>query len=504
MLRKIFVASLLATAVTSPARAQDGGGVAAIEAELAAMRAKIARLEAEVSALKSAQTGQPAAAAAAQPPAAPAAAASNVAQAPESPTWRGAPQFADKNGFSFKPRGFLQFDAGHVSTPGPEYAGTVGGLNYNNLGWNSRGRRIVVGVQGTLPGGFAYNAEFNFAQAQVDYEDIIITYQRPKSPLLVTIGNFFPYSGLDSVTSSRVTSLLERASATDAFSFNRRLGVGIAYLDPKNDSYLLTAGIFGQEINNSNVARTGWQASARAVYSPKIGDDTRLHLGANFQHRVAQQDAQNVQYRVRPLTQLTDQRFIDTGAIAADGDDIFGLELAAISGPFHVAAEAQRVWVRGFRPGRTFGPNNGAGNGLFYSGNPVFGSAYGEIGFYFTGESRGYRGGRWDRVKVKRPFDKGGWGALQANLRVEQIDLSDRVDGATLAAPDFVNGGRQLAYAGSLIWNPTDYLRFMAQYTHIAYEGGPRTATVVPGSADPLDERSFDVDTFGVRAQVDF
>ncbi|WP_165356422.1 OprO/OprP family phosphate-selective porin [Sphingosinicella sp. BN140058] len=500
MFRKTLVAGLLATVTAAPASAQGIGG---IEAELAAMRAKIEQLEAEVTALKAAQAATPAAA----PPATAQAQAAPVAtpkDAPESPVWRGAPQFVGKDGFSFKPRGFVQFDAGTVSTPGPEREGIVGGLNYNNLGWNSRSRRIVFGAQGTLPGGFAYNAEFNFTQGQVDYEDIIITYQRPRSPWLVTIGNFFPLSGLDSVTSSRVTTMLERSANTETFGLNRRLGVSLAYADPKNDSYMIAAGIFGQEINNTNAARTGWQASARALWSPKLGDDTRLHLGANFQHRVAQQDAQNVQYRVRPMTQLTDQRFIDTAAIAADGDDIFGVELAAIHGPLHAVAEAQRVWVRGFRPGHAFGPNDGAGNGLFYSADPVFGSAYGEIGFYLTGESRGYRGGRWDRVKVRRPFDKGGWGALQANARIEYVDLTDRVAGTSLLAPDFINGGRQLGYAASLIWNPTDYLRFMAQYTHLSIEGGPRAATVVAGSAEPLDERGYDVDTFGLRAQVEF
>ncbi|HEX8666737.1 MAG TPA: porin, partial [Allosphingosinicella sp.] len=136
------------------------------------------------------------------------------------PVWKGAPQFEDKNaGFTFKPKGFAQFDAGYVSTPGPELNGTVGGLNYNNLGWNTRARRLVFGAEGTLPGGFGYKAEFNFAQGQVDYEDIVLTYQRPKSPIQVTIGNFYPLSSLETMTSSRLTSFLERASFTDAFNY---------------------------------------------------------------------------------------------------------------------------------------------------------------------------------------------------------------------------------------------------------------------------------------------
>ena len=497
MISKTFMAALLASAIAAPANAQTGNEIAA---ELAAMRAKIAELETQVATLTQASPGAAPAAVAAAP------AVSSAPQAatasPEAPSWKGAPEISDKSGFSFKPKGLVQFDAGYVGTPGPERSGTVGGLNYNNLGWNTRARRIVLGAQGKLPGGFGYNVEFNLAQGQVDYEDVVLTWQPAKSPLTVTIGNFYPFSSLESMTSSRVTSFLERASLTDAFSLNRRLGIGLTWAGP-SDEYVLSAGLFSQEINNNNFNRTGWQASVRGVYAPKLGE-TRLHLGANFQHRVAQQDAQNVQYRVRPLTQLTDQRFIDTGGIAADGDDILGVELGAIHGPLHVAAEAQQVWVRGFRPGETFGPNNGPGAGLFYADDPRFRSAYAELGFFFTGESRGYRGGRWDKAKVKRPFDKGGWGALQGNVRVDYVDLADRLAGTALAAPDFVNGGRQLGYQASLIWNPTDYLRFMAQIGRVRYSGGPRAATVVPGSPEPVPERDFNVDSFGVRAQIEF
>jgi phosphate-selective porin OprO/OprP len=421
------------------------------------------------------------------------------------PTWKGAPLLEDKEaGFSFKPRGLVQFDAGFVGTPGPERSGIVGGLNYNNLGWNSRARRLVIGAEGTLPGGFGYNVEFNLAQGTVDYEDIVLTYQRAKSPIKVTIGNFYPLSSLETMTSSRLTSFLERASFTDAFGYNRRLGIAVALLDPDSDRYTLTAGLFGQEINNANFNRTGWQASVRGTFAPTVGS-AHLHLGANFQHRVAQRDAQNVQYRSRPFTQVTDQRFVDTGLVAADGDDIVGLEFGAILKSFHVAAEAQQLWVRGYRPGRTFGANNGAAGGLFYAGDPSFRSAYAEVGYYFTGESRGYKGGRWDRPKVLHPFNDGGWGALQLNARLDWLDLSDRVgNGAALAAPDYTNGGQQLGYELSLIWNPIDYLRFQAQYARGSFEGGPRAATVVPGSSEPINLRSFGVDTMALRAQVDF
>lgn len=422
------------------------------------------------------------------------------------PSWKGAPELADKDkGFSFKPKGFLQFDAGHVGFPdGEELSGTVGGLNYNNLGFNTRARRIVLGAEGTLPGGFGYKAEFNFAQGSLDYEDIILFHDLKKSPLRLQVGNFYPYSGLEIATSSRLGSMLERASFTDAFAINRRLGIGAEWSDKEKDSYLLQAGLFSQPINDSSFNRTGWQAAVRGVYSPKLGEDTRVHVGASFQHRVNPRDGQSAQYRSRPLTQLTDQRFVDTGRIAADGDDIAGIELAAVHKSLHVAAEVQRLWVRGYRPGKIFGPNDGAGGGLFYSGDPRFTGGYIELGYYLTGETRGYKGGKWDRAKVLRPFDKGGWGALQVNGRFDYLELRDRVADGALFAPFFVNGGRQVGVQASLIWNPTDYLRFMGQYGRVMVTGGPRALAIDPLSGEPADEADFASSIAAIRAQLEF
>ena len=67
-----------------------------------------------------------------------------------------------------------------------------------------------------------------------------------------------------------------------------------------------------------------------------------------------------------------------------------------------------------------------------------------------------------------------------------------------------INGGKQIGYELSVIWNPMDYVRFMAQYAHGSYTGGPRATTVNPTSSDPANQRHFGVDTFGVRAQLEF
>ena len=429
------------------------------------------------------------------------------------PTWKGGPEYADKDaGFSFKPKGLIQWDSGFVGFPnGNERRGTLGGLNYQNLGWNSRGRRLTIGADGTLPGGFRYSAEFNLAQGSVDYEDIFIAYDFKKAPVTVQVGHIYPFSSLETMTSSKYTSFLERAQFTDAFNYNRRLGLAFTANDKKNDSWIFQAGIFNEPINNANFTHTGWQASLRGVYSPTLGS-TRLHIGANFQHRQNTREALGQQYRARPFTQITDQRFVDTGTIASKGDDTAGIELAAIHKSLHFSGEVQKVWVHDAYNAIEGGAinsdpdDNDTTTGTFFNGNPSFWSAYAELGYYLTGETRGYKGGSFNRTKVLHPFNDGGWGAFQVNGRVEMLELRDRVDSSStsVAAPFYVNGGRQVGYLGSLIWNPMDYVRFMAQYSHINVTGGPRAAAVDPDSLKPVNKRKYDVDLFALRAQVDF
>src|SRR5262245_6327104 len=145
-----------------------------------------------------------------------------AAQAKALPSWKGAPQLEDKdNGWSFKPKGLLQYDAGYVGYPrgdelrgkirgigqnGVENNGSSGsGLDYGNLGWTTRPRRLTIGAEGSIPGGFRYSAEFNFVQNAIDFEDVFLAYDFKDSPLTAQAGYFYPFSSLETMTSSKYT-----------------------------------------------------------------------------------------------------------------------------------------------------------------------------------------------------------------------------------------------------------------------------------------------------------
>ena len=416
-----------------------------------------------------------------------------VQTAANAPTFGATAAFKGSGGFSFKPTGEIQYDAGYVSNPGDRVATA-------NLGFNNRARRLLLGAQGDLPGGWKYSFQFNFAQAVIDYEDVVLSYEPAGKPYSVTIGYFYPYNGLENLTSNRFLSFFERDQMVDAFAEGRRLGVGLGYV---SGDLRLSAGVFGNAIGNANYDNNDYEVAGRVLYAPQ-GLGGQLHFAVNAQYRHFKPSSFGQQYRARPFTQTTDQRFIDSGTLAAKSDTIYGVEAMGIFGPFHVAGEAQVLKLNGIRPGELLSPGQ-VPAGTLLASDPTFWSAYGEAGYWLTGETRGYRNGKVDRTKILNGFDKGGWGGFQIAGRVSYTNLRDTVGGTgTGVVNGVLNGGRQLGYLASLNWWPIDYVRFSLQYTHAEIEGGPRAATVLPFDIRPVYDRRYSVDVGLVRAQVDF
>lgn len=502
----LLAAAALTTVLATPLRAQDADAPATpaeAAARLEFLQAQVDALQTQLDALRKA-TGS------------------------ATPAWRGTPEFAGPDGARFKLTGELQFDAGQVGNPGGDAIATP------NLGFNSRARRLLVGAQGALPGDFSYSFTFNFAEGGIDYEDLIFEYAPRTTPFTFTVGYFYPFSSMENAINNRFLSFVERAQFNEATGNGRRLGVAATYANRAGD-FRIQAGAFGEGINGNttpsyaatstvtpsatpggtptvatsiapNTAglydRTGYEFAVRSVYSPQVAG-AQLHLGASVQYRRFRQDALGVQYRVRPFAQTTDQRFIGTGNIAASGDAIYGVEAMVIDGAFHAAGEAQYIHVDGYRPGTVVASSKLLA-GATYRQDPHFITGYGELGFWLTGETRGYRNGRGDRTKIVDAVSAGGWGGLQVVARIDYIDLTADVGNTAANSLGLLNGGKQIGYLGALNYWPIDYVRFTAEYAREEVTGGPFAAVVVPTNPANVARRTYGSDTFVFRAQIDF
>lgn len=459
--RKLTTALLAASAmIPTSALAQDAAATPDVLARIDQMQAEIVRLSAEVANLRAqaAQPAQPVAVAVAAAPVT--ATVPAAAPAPEQPriAFKGAPEITAPGGWSFKPRGRLQLDAGTVSAPA--------GVTDNSTGFSSEIRRAYLGVDGKIPGGFAYRAEVDLAASAVEITDLYLTYQASKE-LSVTVGQTKPFWGLEEMTSDLFTTLNERAAINTAFGYERRLGLSTAWA---KGPWVVQAGLFTDNVADlNNDENNSWSADGRVVFAPKIGS-TQLHFGASAHRRELNDAGTTVRYRARPFTHTTDIRFIDTGNITAETETGYGLEAGLVSGRWHATGETH--WQQVSRPGAL--------------ADPTFFGGYAEVGLFLTDDTRGYKGGTFDRVRPSAPLGGGGIGAIQVNLRYDYLDLNDAG----------VIGGTQNGYLASLVWTPTEYTRFMLNYGRMQY----RDAAIVAAGGD----RSYGVDSTALRAQFDF
>lgn len=446
--------------------AQDA---AALRSDMEALKAQMQALQAR---LDKAESGAASAAASAQSATTTAQKAVELAnKAGSAPTikFKGAPEISDGKGWSFKPRGRFQWDVASVNAPD--------GVNNTALGFSNKLRRAFLGFGGTIPGGFGYRLEADLANSSVTLTDAYITYDR--GPLNVTLGQHKPFGSLDELTSDLDTSLLERAAFVQAFGFERRLGLSFGYA---TGDVMLNAGVFTDDIKALSSTTAGadsnnsYSVDTRLVWMPKL-DKVQLHIGGSLHMRdMNSLSTIDSEYRARPGTGTTDVRFITSGKKKVNKEFGAGLELAAVSGPIHAAAET--YW---FRP--ELAPS-GRDAHLF--------GGYAEVGYMLTeGDTRSYKKGVFGAVSPTKPVGKGGMGAVQIVARYDYLDLNDPARGIT--------GGTQKGYYAGLNWFPVEYIKLMLNYGHIDYSNVAVTLVNTTNG-----DRSYGVDTLAARAQLSF
>ncbi|MEP6340667.1 porin, partial [Parasphingorhabdus sp.] len=144
--------------------------------------------------------------------------------------WKGAPEIKSEDGWSFKPRGRALFDFANLSAPDS--------ISVPGEGFSNEARRVRLGVQGTVPGGFGYKIEADFADG-VELTDALIEYK--SGNLKLTVGQHNNFQSLEELSSSNDTSFIERSAFTDAFGFERKVGISAEY---KAGDVLLQGGVF--------------------------------------------------------------------------------------------------------------------------------------------------------------------------------------------------------------------------------------------------------------------
>ncbi|MCG3157825.1 MAG: Porin P [bacterium] len=316
--------------------------------------------------------------------------------------------------------------------------------NKNRLSNGTIMRRATLALKAVLWKNWQAEIDLDFGDAVLDARDIWMRYNFPNRGLALQVGNFKEPFGLERLTSSRLLTFMERASATNAFALGRRMGFAARYW---TDHGQLTLGVFGHELGtkiDKGTQDEGYSVNGRLTVAPINKKGSTLHLGfaaaSKTPDAVSDLPANTIEINARTETYVFDPKPLHTGDIRdVNYYDRFGGELGGVKGPFYFQGEFIATKVHR------------------WYGKPIakFAGGYGTVSFMLTGESRVYYVDEGEFGPVDKP--KRDWGALELAARFSKLDLNDEAAG--------IKGGQGDQLMLGLNWYPNMNFKIMLNYS---------------------------------------
>lgn len=294
---------------------------------------------------------------------------------------------------------------------------------------------------------WAAQFDIDFVENSVDVKDAWVGYTGVRNTV-IRAGNFRAPFGLETLTSSRYITFMER-SLIDNLSPDRRMGIGASTWGSR---WQASGGFFGPALEDT-YEEVGFDQTyslvGRFTVLPYARGNDVIHLGfagammkPNAPTEEDGSDADRWRVRARPETHVAKGRFITTPQVRnVDHANLLGAEAAAVFGRFSVQAEFNREVLR-----RTV-------EGL---AEPTYDGGYVFVSLFVTGDRRPYdrAAGEFGRVEPT-----GARGALELVARYSMLDLNDLDAGIT--------GGREEIVTLGANWYANANVRFMANYLFV-------------------------------------
>lgn len=380
----------------------------------------------------------------------------------------------------------------------------VMGDQFNENGSGAEMRRARIGVKAQFRRNWYGEVDMDFADSRADLKDAYLMYSVPGGGLDLKFGNFKEVFSLETNTTSRYLTFLERPMVTRALTPSRHIGVGVTWSQP---FVLLAGGVHFQDVggweevqnrkdNNADYgADEGYSLTGKVILMPGYHDpDQGIHVGLAGSYRTPKTDDEigKMRFDTRGPANVNRRKYLDTDRMEdVDHSVLVGLDLAAYRKGFRVQGEYTTVDVTRIDqlPGEHF-------NGFYLQGSALmFGGRY----QYNTGEG-----------EFTQPALGSARGDLELAARYEYLDLNSRADG--------VMGGSGDAWTLGLNYYPNNNVKFMVNYAivnHDRYANGRGRLFIGTDAAgnkttnpllavEPDGEAGEDYRVLAVRVQVSF
>jgi len=365
-------------------------------------------------------------------------------------------------------------------------------------------RRARLSAKGAVSDSMDYFLQMDFGFfGRPTFTDVWTDFKTDSPFGTFRVGQWKQPFGLESVSSFRYTTFMERSSSFQAFVPFRHIGVGF-YNNSADENWTWAASYFrtGQDQFGSSLSTDGGNGGAgRLTHLLWYCDDGKEYLHVGTGYYLNAPPNHHARFRSTPEIYVGEFALPTGGSVGTSGQTIpsvangtpfvvdtgvltetelvqtFGQEMLWVSGPLSVQAEGYGAFVN----------SDSTGNG-FLNGS------YAQVGYFLTGEHRPYdrKAGAVNRVmpfhSLSRKGD--GWGAWEVAARWSYLDLTDRA----------IQGGELQDLTAGLNWYVNPYCKCVFNYIHSWAESRAIRNGAIVGN----QMISSQLDAFAIRCQLDF
>lgn len=299
--------------------------------------------------------------------------------------------------------------------------------------------------------------DLDFSNSELELKDAYLQYTF-NTGLELKAGNFKEGFSMESTTTSRYLTFIERPNAVSAFAPSRHIGVAATY----GKGWLLGIGgihfqdiggleerTFSEDNNKDYGTDEGVSFTGKLVAMPFYKDSNKgLHLGVAGSYRTPKTDAEvrnTLRYSTRSLTSINRKKYMDTDLIGdVNHSTLTGFELAGYHKGLRFQGEymMSSVHRNNDLPVEKFDGFYAMGTWLIFGGKYNYNTEEGE----FTQVARGKK-----------------WGDVELALRYDYLSLNSRGDGT-------ITGGAGEGYTVGLNFYANNNVKLMLNYAYLNHD----------------------------------